>query len=575
MDQQLVVPYTYPPSYNIMPMYISPATNAQYEFYIDRYFTHVLGIQYRLADQKALRSIMSFLAQQNPAVKSSISLLSVLHIQSQARAAVTLSSGVAGLLAPPSPSAQKLYNKLYEQTRKLLQESKLFKQGRLDEGDAMACLHLISAFLFSGGRGTWYEFLGTAGDWVEAMICDYGESALLALSERGRFIFRATMWMDVFSGVSLCRPPRFLRWYQQLFRPGATTTGALPDDLGMERIMGCPNDVILAFAETAQLEHDKQCESTPIAAAAAAAAASTVTADDHTRCGAGVEADIMLQYMLRSRGMQIEAYIPEVAGPAMLPSWERFVELKDAEDGSTDAEHADREIRTKVAEVFKQGARVYLHSVVEGCDPQIPTIRRAVVASILALTVRGSSFLSSVGSITEFACAFSSFFLFYQKKKNRHYSPPLSTALSFSPSPSPAAWPRHRPRSSSASPASQMSATTPTRLATACRRASSSARSGRSALLSASTHTVCPSSRGPSTGASSCASWVRIRSSWSEPRPPPSRAFSPTRLPDTDWIRTDSVRVIYYSPLPSWAASEGATPKEGRRGRRRKVKKRK
>ena len=364
-------------------MFISPTTNYQYEFFIDRYFTQVLGIQYRLADQKALRSIMSFLAQQNPAVKSSISLLSVLHIQSQANAAAS-SSGVAGLLPAP-PRAQKLYDKLYEQTRKLLQESTLFKQGRLDEGDAMACLHLISAFLFSGGRGTWWEFLDTAGDWVEATICDYGESphlALLGLSERGRFIFRATMWMDVFSGVSLCRPPRFLRWYQQLFRPGVS----LPEELGMDRIMGCPNDVILAFAETTQLEHDKQCET--------AACTTTITTTDGSTgnesvtSGRSVEADMMLEYMLRGRGMQIETYIPEVSGPVPLPSWERFVELRDTEDGSTDAEIIERDMRLKVAEVFKQAARVYLHSVVEGCDPQVPTIRRAVLASINALTVR-------------------------------------------------------------------------------------------------------------------------------------------------------------------------------------------
>ena len=352
-------------------MFISPATDSQYEFYVDRYFTQVLGIQYRLADQRTLRSIMTFLAQQNPAVKSSISLLSVLHIQSQAHALST--SGGTALLPAPSPSAQKIYDKLYKHTRKLLLESKLFKQGgRLDEGDAMACLHLISAFLFSGGRGTWYEFLDAAGDWVEATICDYGESphlALLGLSERGSFIFRATMWMDVFSGVSLCRPPRFLRWYQQLFRPGAS----LPDELGMERIMGCPNDVILAFAETAWLEHDKECQT----------AATTTTSRSP-------EEEMMLQYMLRRRGMQIEAYIPEVAGPAPLPSWERFVELKDTEDGSMDAEAVERETRIKVAEVFKQAARVYLHSVIEGCDPQVPTIRRAVLASIQALTVRVS-----------------------------------------------------------------------------------------------------------------------------------------------------------------------------------------
>ena len=131
---------------------------------------------------------------------------------------------------------------------------------------------------------------------------------------------------------------------------------------------------------------------------------------------------MMLQYMLRERGMQVEMYIPEVAGPAPLPSWERFVELKDTEDGTTDAETAERETRMKVAEVFKQAARVYLHSVIEGCDPQVPTIRRAVLASIQALTVRTCS------------TRLRSYFLLYFLPFARHYVRLPSIAPSCSPS---------------------------------------------------------------------------------------------------------------------------------------------
>ena len=98
----------------------------------------------------------------------------------------------------------------------------------------------------------------------------------------------------------------------------------------------------------------------------------------------------------------------------------------------------------------------------------------------------------------------------------RHYVLRHWIALSYSRSPSPAAWPRHRPRLISASPASQTSATTPTRSAIACRRVSSSTKSGRSASPWASTRAVYPSSHSLSTGATSCASWGRIRSCWSE-----------------------------------------------------------
>jgi hypothetical protein len=158
---------------------------------------------------------------------------------------------------------------------------------------------------------------------------------------------------------------------------------------GMERIMGCPNDVILAFAETAQLEHEKEHGTI----ATMPAPPSTGDSGSGSSSSSAGE-DLMYQYMLlRGKGMQIEAYIPEVAGPTPLSSWERFVELKDAEDGSMDVENTEWELRMKVAEVFKQAARVYLHSVTEGCDPQIPTIRRAVLASIQALRALGSSAL--------------------------------------------------------------------------------------------------------------------------------------------------------------------------------------
>ena len=82
----------------------------------------------------------------------------------------------------------------------------------------------------------------------------------------------------------------------------------------MERIMGCSNDVMLVFAETVQLEHDKQCETATATCTAAAAAA----------CGgnANGDMDVVLQYMLREREMLIEAYTPEVAGPARLPTWD-------------------------------------------------------------------------------------------------------------------------------------------------------------------------------------------------------------------------------------------------------------
>ena len=75
----------------------------------------------------------------------------------------------------------------------------------------------------------------------------------------------------------------------------------------------------------------------------------------------------------------------------------------------------------KVAEVFRHAARVYLHSVIEGCDPQIPATRRAVLASIQALTVRVLAFRRSTTPRL-------SYFYFYYFLRTLHSSP-LDRAL--------------------------------------------------------------------------------------------------------------------------------------------------
>lgn len=397
---------------NYLPIYqtLNPTSLDINDFYVKRYFDHVLGIQYRLADQQTLPYLMASLSQASPAVRSSIALLSVLHTQAQA-----FVNGVRGITStpaspnigrrrsltpvPPPPAApikaaQAMYDQLYAQTRRLLGEAQ-FQKGRFDEGDAMACLHVVSAFLFSGGRGVWDEFLGMAGDWVHMTILEAGGSplaALLSMSPMGRFIFRTTMWMDIFSGVSVCRAPRFLGYYRRLFHPNMRAafatglSGSLGagfgfgdgmEDTGMDRVMGCPNEVILAFAEVAHLESFR-------------ALAQESNADK-----ASAE---MLDLTVRTMGKDIEVLIPEAnVGPAALP-WDRFVEIK--ENSNMDEKFVDEDRRSKVAEVFRQAARVYLHSVIEGCDPQIPVIRQAVEASIYALTVSTYYLVRSRGPLT-------------------------------------------------------------------------------------------------------------------------------------------------------------------------------
>lgn len=214
-------------------------------------------------------------------------------------------------------------------------------------------------------------------------------------------------------------------------------------ETNMDRVMGCPNEVILAFAEIANLEARRQQlmrqfgEGLPAVPPTLAAFAPDPLSQWQQEMAALVD-----------EGRSIERLIPEALGPAALPM-DRFIEVHSApptnsfngtqgntnsqssnlefsgvdlnlfggsnhnleafwpmdnsvQTGSTSGVSAnpvsepagyvdpDEDKRGKIAEVFRNAARVYLHSVISGCDPLVPAIRRAVQATIRALEVSNS-----------------------------------------------------------------------------------------------------------------------------------------------------------------------------------------
>ncbi|KAG8830744.1 hypothetical protein FRC17_004307 [Serendipita sp. 399] len=471
------------------------------DFHYRRYFAEVIGVQYRLANHETLRRVMFELAERSPVVKSSVSLLSVLYFQAQelVKAGIGGSIGDAigdgsglrnpgGMIMPghgymgsvditnypaldlgvpglgfinsssaisTTTSARAQFDLLYARIKKLLNDARIDKGDRYDEGDAMASLHVISAFLFSGGRGDWNEFLQIASAWVQSRIYEYSRNVVAALAEMNsmeRFIFRTTMWFDVFGSISLCQTPRFLDIYRALFSPGALDAiTTISVETNMDRVMGCPNEVILAFAEIADLEARKEVLVKQWNSGMAMGQYPLEWGHDPM--------EIWRQQMeaIEIEGYRIEKYVPEAMGPAALPM-ERFVEVHSGPQHSQSQQQAsqavsmnaninntasnlefsgidmnlfgsnlgpftwygpadpspaatstagastshgggfghpddlnqgyvdpDEDKRGKIAEVFRHAARLYLHSVISGCNPLVPKIRRAVQATIRAL----------------------------------------------------------------------------------------------------------------------------------------------------------------------------------------------
>ncbi|KAF9485135.1 hypothetical protein BDN70DRAFT_927679 [Pholiota conissans] len=128
--------------------------------------------------------------------------------------------------------------------------------------DAMTALHIVSLYLFDGGRGKWSEFLFFASRYVKTVLekpefyHNY-PAALEAASAKDQFVVKTTIWFDVLASVTTQQPPVLLTYIRELFRPNRSWVGN-PTTYSMLSPMGCENTVVWALAETAELSYWKR-----------------------------------------------------------------------------------------------------------------------------------------------------------------------------------------------------------------------------------------------------------------------------------------------------------------------------
>lgn len=300
---------------------------------VQHYLTNVLPIQYLLADH-SINDFMIKMIMKSPSARDAACVLSALHYNSLYR----------------NTSYGRDNTELYRRV-----ESSLASRHTYSEGDAMAGLHIVSTFLFSGGRGQWEFYLDIAAQYVRAQLSDpayYGpEDVLKKCTDSTRFIIKTTMWFDVLASVTMQSVPRFLEVYRLLFgRAGAYIDDpAAAPEISMLPVMGCENTVVLAIAEISNLANWK--------------------ATQRRLGGLSVPA-------LVERGMEIESkYLAPDAGGVGVGVGAAGV--------AGDDEIAQR--RRLTNDVFRASARVYLHTVLSGDYPACPEIHRAVRETIECL----------------------------------------------------------------------------------------------------------------------------------------------------------------------------------------------
>ena len=315
---------------------------------IQHYLVNVLPIQYLLADP-SIKDFMFNLIQTSTAARDAACMLSALHLHSMRH--------------PYQPADSNTVNAIFGK----IQNTLLVGNRRpYNEGDAMAGLHIVSSFLFSGGRGSWDVWLGIASQYVQSMLNDpsfYGpEEALRRCSESTRFIIKTTMWFDVLASVTTQQVPRFLETYRMLFTGAYIGEGP---EISMLPVMGCENNIVLAIAEISNLAHWK----------ASTLRRGSLSIPDLVRRGQAIEEQLLAPTSPLNAALPLQ---PGMYGPAALPS-----HMLLSGTPGPDAEVAQR--RRLTNNIFRASAKVYLHTVLSGDYPACPEIMGAVKETIDAL----------------------------------------------------------------------------------------------------------------------------------------------------------------------------------------------
>jgi len=154
---------------------------------VRHYMVNVLKIQYMQADQ-SIGPFIYQMIERSTSARDAVCLLSSLHRHCvRDNYAVQLSGGATALISSANDTDTFYYR---------LKSSLLHKGGSYDEGEAMAGLHVVSSFLFSGGRGDWDAYLNVAAKYVQSVFEDqryYGPAdALRNCPDTTRFIIKTT-----------------------------------------------------------------------------------------------------------------------------------------------------------------------------------------------------------------------------------------------------------------------------------------------------------------------------------------------------------------------------------------------
>lgn len=341
----------------------NPDTQVPQGIYVQHYLRDVLPRQYMLADS-SISTTMYELLRRSPSAKLAVCILSALHMQH-------LQHGTNQGIVP------RLF--------KRLNDSLPGPQDGPNEDHAMACLHIVSTYLFSGGRGDWNKYLRIALAYVKNMFenntLEYvdPQDVLKKCSETTRFIIKTTIWFDVLASVTTQGVPCFMSTYRNLFEDAARIDDCPNPELSMLPVMGCENKIVLAIAEISELADwkalkQRRGELSMIELVKRGRAILKERLNDELPAPLPQEYQYMETF---GNGMGGGFAYPNGVYPQVQPH-----QAQQRTVGTTESEAEVNQRRKLTNDIFRASAKIYLHTVISGDYPACPEIVSAVRETI-------------------------------------------------------------------------------------------------------------------------------------------------------------------------------------------------
>jgi hypothetical protein len=310
-------------------MHFYPSTHIPFEFLDDslrHYVENVVKIQYLLGNKDILPKMIWRAVKNHGESHEAVTLLSRAYYGRQENPLCSVLKDVSTI-----------------GTIDTLRQSLSLKSS-FNADDAMTALHIVSLYLFDGGRGRWDNFLTFAVQYVKNVLDNPSfmgsySAALEAANPKDEFVVKTTIWFDVLAAITSQQPPMLMTYIRELFSPYRSSIGPAPG-YSMLEPMGCTNTVVWALAETTYIAYWKH---------------------RHEQDG-----NLSVRELVR-RVQEIELHLtplPRPHKPQTSPSaWSRFF----------------------VSEMFRTATKLFLKTVENGDFPLSPDIQEGVNETFKAI----------------------------------------------------------------------------------------------------------------------------------------------------------------------------------------------